>query len=119
MYSKMRIVDSPFCYLTTRGRKSGKPHRIEIWFAAHEGRLYLMAGGRDGSDWVRNLRSEPTVQVEIDGVVRAGRARVIEGEADEPLARRLLAGKYQGWREGQPLTEWAQTALPVVIELSR
>ena len=24
-----------FCYVTTTGRTTGKPHRIEIWFAAH------------------------------------------------------------------------------------
>lgn len=116
MYSKMDCVEAEFCYLTTRGRRSGKPHRIEIWFAAQQGALYLMAGGRDSADWVRNLRAEPAVQVEIDGVTRAGRARVIEGEPAEPTVRRLLAAKYQGWREGEPLSEWARTALPVAIE---
>src|SRR6476469_6092348 len=99
MYSKMRTVDSVFCYLTTRGRKSGRPHRIEIWFAAHDGMLYLMAGGRDSADWVRNLRADPAVQLEIDGVTHTGRARTVEGEPVEPLVRQLLAGKYQGWRE--------------------
>ena len=23
-----------YCYLTTTGRRSGRPHRIEIWYAA-------------------------------------------------------------------------------------
>ena len=26
-------VDDDFCYLTTRGRVTGAPHEIEIWFA--------------------------------------------------------------------------------------
>lgn len=36
-----------FAYLTTIGRSSGKPHRIQIWFAVDNGRVYLMSGGRD------------------------------------------------------------------------
>src|ERR1051325_2737939 len=35
------------CYLTTTGRTSGNPHTIEIWFALHGDRVYLLAGGGD------------------------------------------------------------------------
>jgi len=42
---------------------------------------------------------------------------MIEGEPDEMLARRLLAAKYQGWREGRLLSAWARTSLPVAIDL--
>lgn len=110
-------ADAEFCYLTTRGRRTGRPHRIEIWFAAAEGRLYMMAGGRDRSDWVRNLQAGPDVMIELNGEEHPGRARVlVEGDAEDRLARQLLAAKYQGWREGRPLSEWARTALPVAVE---
>ena len=106
------------CYLTTTGRRTGRPHRIEIWFAAPGGsRIYMLAGGRDRADWVRNVQADGAVEVEIAGTVHHGRAQTIEGEPDDPLARRLLDGKYHGWREGQPLTEWARTALPVAVDL--
>jgi hypothetical protein len=36
---------------------------------------------------------------------------------EESRVRRLLAAKYQGWREGRKLSEWAREALPVEIEL--
>ena len=49
------------------GRTSGNAHRIEIWYAAVPGTLYLMAGGGMGSDWVRNLVAEPAVTVELAG----------------------------------------------------
>ncbi len=110
--------DASVCYLTTRGRRTGRPHRIVIWFAAHNGRLYMLAGSRDGADWVRNVRADGRVEVEIAGMVQSGVARVIEGEPDDPLARRLLAAKYQGWREGAPLSDWARTALPVAVDLA-
>ena len=34
-----------YCYLTTKGRRSGSPHTIEIWFALHGDVVYLLAGG--------------------------------------------------------------------------
>ncbi|MGH2354184.1 MAG: nitroreductase family deazaflavin-dependent oxidoreductase [Chloroflexota bacterium] len=113
-----RLAGEAYCYLTTTGRRTGNPHTIEIWFAAHDGRLYLLCGSRHRSDWVRNLKRNPQVQVRIGGETRTGQAQVVDAEADpeeDALARRLLAAKYQNWREGQPLSAWARTALPVVI----
>lgn len=105
------------CYLQTTGRRSGLPRTIEIWFATDGDRIYLLSGGRDRASWVRNLRAEPRVRIRIGGATIAGRARVIEGEPREMLARRLLAAKYQGWREGQSLSGWARSSLPVEIEV--
>ena len=28
------VAADDYCYLTTTGRRSGRPHRIEIWYAA-------------------------------------------------------------------------------------
>ena len=84
-----------FCYLTTTGRVTGMPHRIEIWFAVYESTVYLMAGDRDRSDWVRNLMADPEVTLELGDRKRASRARVVEAGTDEDaLARRLLLEKY-------------------------
>jgi deazaflavin-dependent oxidoreductase (nitroreductase family) len=105
-----------YVYLTTTGRRTGRPHTIEIWYAVHDGRVYLMAGGRDRADWVRNLKREPHVQLRAGDTTYHAVARVVEDLAEDALVRRLLAAKYQGWREGAPLSEWAQTALPVAIE---
>jgi deazaflavin-dependent oxidoreductase (nitroreductase family) len=106
----------PFCYLTTRGRRSGNPHEIEIWFGVAGGRLYMLAGGRDGADWVRNIRATPAVSVRIAGETRAGRGRVVEEPAEEAVARRLLADKYDEREADGSLDEWARTALPVAVD---
>ena len=108
-----------FCYLQTTGRVTGRPHVIEIWFAAHGDSIYMLSGGRDRADWVRNLRKNPRVRVRVRDVRYEGTARVIEGEEDERLARRLLAAKYQGWSEGLPLSGWSSTALPVAVRVER
>jgi hypothetical protein len=48
-----------FCYLTTTGRVSGRPHTIEIGFARRGSTLYLLSSGGDRADWVRNLGAQP------------------------------------------------------------
>jgi deazaflavin-dependent oxidoreductase (nitroreductase family) len=111
-----RRADDSFCYLTTMGRRTGRPHTIEIWFAVDGGRLYMLSGGRNRSHWVRNLQAQPPVQVRLGQETHSGIARVVDDPAEDALARRLLAAKYQGWREGTPLSGWAQTALPVAVE---
>ena len=59
-------MESPaFCYLTTRGRVTGRPHTIEIWFVVMGESAYLMAGGRDRADWVRNLAADPAVTLRV------------------------------------------------------
>ena len=108
-------ASEPFCYLTTTGRRSGRPHTIEIWFALESGVFYLMAGGRERADWVRNLRAEPNVILRVAGTEMEAIARVVDDDREDALARRLLAGKYQGWEEGAEMSGWAQTALPVAV----
>jgi deazaflavin-dependent oxidoreductase (nitroreductase family) len=121
------LRDEPFCYLTTTGRVTGKPHRIEIWFAvdrtdptdpaARDGStIYLMAGGRERSDWVANLQRDPACRVEIGAAVFTGRARVVEGTDVERVARDLV---YEKYRRDDDLESWRESALPVAIELTR
>jgi deazaflavin-dependent oxidoreductase (nitroreductase family) len=107
------------CYLTTIGRVTGRAHEIEMWFAAEPGgrTLYVMAGGRERADWVRNLRAQPAAQVRIGATTYAGRAAIIEGRTDEQRARNLLADKYGERLPDGALSSWARESLPVAIEL--
>jgi deazaflavin-dependent oxidoreductase (nitroreductase family) len=113
-----RLADRDFAYLTTTGRKTGRDHTIEIWFALHDGRVYLLSGGGAHADWVRNIEVGADVRLRIGTRSARAKARVIRsGTPEDDLARRLLDGKYQGWREGKRLSRWARTALPVAIDL--
>jgi deazaflavin-dependent oxidoreductase (nitroreductase family) len=106
----------PFCYLTTRGRVTGRPHRIEIWFALEGSTLYLLSGGRDRSDWVKNLRKTPEVTVELGHEVFAGRARIVDDPDEDEQARALVHDKYAG-SYGGDLSRWRRSALPIAVDL--
>ncbi len=109
------LVEEDFCYLTTVGRVTGGPHEIEIWFALLGGTLYMLSGGRDRSDWVRNLQRNPGVTVRIRDERFEGRARVVADPEEDALARRLLVEKYE--RSPGSLANWRSTALPIAVDL--
>lgn len=110
------LSELDFCYVTTTGRASGRPHTIEIWFALHDGRVYMLSGGGDASDWVKNIRVNPTVGLRIGDRDMICRAHVVQDKEEDALARRLLVEKYQPRYTGD-LEEWRRTSLPVAIEL--
>ncbi|MBV9454614.1 MAG: nitroreductase family deazaflavin-dependent oxidoreductase [Rubrobacter sp.] len=103
------LAREDFCYLTTTGRATGKPHAIEIWFAFNGRTPYMLSGGRDSSDWVRNIRRRPQARVRISQVSFGGSGRVAENPEEDTLARRLLIDKYRS--ERRDLASWGRTAL--------
>ena len=106
-----------FCYVTTTGRTTGKLHRIEIWFAAapDADTIFMLSGGRDRADWVRNLVTSPRCTVDVGDARFVGYGRVIEGTDQDEVARTLVHDKYAHSGE---LASWRASALPVAIDLT-
>jgi deazaflavin-dependent oxidoreductase (nitroreductase family) len=110
------LAADDFCYLTTTGRRTGNPHTIEIWFGVDRGLVYLMGGGRERSDWVRNLMASPHVKVRIRDHEWDADARVVEPDTDEDArVRPLLRDKYAN--ADDDLAGWSRSALPVALTL--
>ena len=107
------------CHLTTTGRRTGRPHTVEIWFARSGDTLYLLAGALERADFVRNLRADPRVTVRLGRHQVPATARVLAaGTEEDGLARRLLLEKYK--RPGQDdLDDWGRTALAVAVDLDQ
>jgi deazaflavin-dependent oxidoreductase (nitroreductase family) len=105
-----------FCYVTTVGRRTGKPHTIEIWFAARNDTLYILAGGGETADWVQNVVVDPSAVVKIGDHAYRGTGRIVTEPDEATLARELIPTKYAHREDG--LEEWANTALPVAIDLN-
>jgi len=113
------LAAEPFCYLTTTGHVTGRPHTIEIWFALREHTLYMLSGNgpHARADWVRNLAKAPAVTIRIRDREFAGIARIVEDPDEDALARCLLLEKYEPTYAGD-LTDWGRTALPVAVDLA-
>jgi deazaflavin-dependent oxidoreductase (nitroreductase family) len=110
------LADESYCYLTTTGRVSGEPREIEIWFGLDGETLYMLSGGRERSDWVRNLLKTPAVTVRIADRTFEGRARKVVEPVEDARARQLLFDKYSPSYSGD-LAEWRDTALPIAVDL--
>src|SRR5207244_9616396 len=87
------LKDRSTLRITTRGRRTGKPHTVPIWFVADGTSLYL-ATLNAKRDWVRNLRKTPDVALEVGELRVRGRARVVTDPVLEGRIGDLLARKY-------------------------
>lgn len=93
---------SQFLYLTTIGWKSGKQHKIEIWFVEHNDRYYIMSELHKHTHWVQNILHNPRVSFTVNGTTRTGTARMVEKDKAPKLAAevsKLMSTKY-GWNKG-------------------
>ena len=95
-------VEPEFLYLTTTGRRTGQPRRIEIWFTRHDGRDYVIAETGHAAHWVRNLLANPRVRWQVGRRTRRGRARVLNHARDAGLRRAVQARSREkyGWGRG-------------------
>ena len=91
------LAELDVCYVDTIGRRTGRLHRIEIWFALHEGTMYLISGNGPGADWYRNLIANPDVAVDLGPERRIGTARPVDAPDERRLVGDLLGAKHAGW----------------------
>ncbi|MDQ3837029.1 MAG: nitroreductase family deazaflavin-dependent oxidoreductase [Thermoproteota archaeon] len=91
-----------FLYLTTHGWKSGKEHRIEIWFVEYNERYYIISERLEAAHWVQNIKYNPKVSFSINDIVFNGTARIVDQEKESWLAgevSKLMNTKYN-WSQG-------------------
>jgi deazaflavin-dependent oxidoreductase (nitroreductase family) len=86
--------------ITTTGRRSGLPRRIELVFHNFDGRIYISGSPRPGRTrgWIYNLAADPRLTFHLKGAVVAdlpATARIITDDAER---RAVLARVVQVWR---------------------
>jgi len=75
------------------GRKSGAQRRTPVNYAVVEGEVYCVAGFGKISDWYRNIRAHPEVEVWLPGGWWAGIAEEVADPARRmPLMRQVIIG---------------------------
>ncbi|MEM7096495.1 MAG: nitroreductase/quinone reductase family protein [Actinomycetota bacterium] len=99
--------------ITTIGRRSGEPRRIEIWYVIVDGRCFI-AGTPGRRDWMANLRNTPEFTFHLKGSLTADLAARAQEVTDLAARRTLFEADVASWYRGQtPLDELIATA-PVV-----
>jgi deazaflavin-dependent oxidoreductase (nitroreductase family) len=83
-------------HLTVRGRRSGQPRTVTIWFVV-DGDAIAVGSLRDDRNWIRNARATSEVEVEIGGRRWTGRIRNAE-PPEHARIRSAMARKYLPFR---------------------
>ena len=91
------------CDITTYGRKSGLPRRIEIWYFVVDGQIYL-SGTPGPRDWLANLQANPQMILHIKEGAQADLSAHAEIIADPTVRRQVMAAimAQNAWFREQP-----------------
>jgi deazaflavin-dependent oxidoreductase (nitroreductase family) len=94
-------VSAQYLYLTTRGRSTGFPREIEIWFTQIGEKFYVIAE-YETSNWVRNIRANSNVTVRVDADEFPATARIVSAIDNADLHHRVqeLSRQKYGWCDG-------------------
>lgn len=110
-----RLVRNDMLLLTTRGRKTGKPHRVPLLYLQRsDGAPVVIAswGGRPyHPQWYRNLEADPRATVQVRSKRWPVRARTASAEERELWWPKVLAA-YHGYRIYESNTD---RVIPVVF----
>jgi deazaflavin-dependent oxidoreductase (nitroreductase family) len=64
----------PMLVLTTRGKKTGKPRHVMIEHGFFDGKIYVVPGWGERTQWYRNIAADPHVTVQRRGETFAAEA---------------------------------------------
>jgi deazaflavin-dependent oxidoreductase (nitroreductase family) len=87
------VANHSTCRLTHRGRKSGKPYEVTIWFVVDGDAVYLETANAK-RQWVRNLTVHPEVALAIGGQTFTGSSEPVRDPAEARRVMDLVAAKY-------------------------
>ena len=111
------VTSSRLIHLTTVGRRTGRPHTVELWFAVRERKVYLSHDGEE-TDWMKNTRRNDRVSFEIGGKSFTGRAQFLKDGMDEAeIGKLVLYEKYYGKASKDVIEDWFSLSRLLVIEL--
>lgn len=101
--------------ITTIGRKSGQPRRIEIWFHNIDGQLYITGTPGRPRDWLANLQAHPEFTFHLKESTQADLPARAVPIIDEAERREVLTAILQKlgrseedvetWVAGSPLVQ--------------
>ena len=95
-------TEPQFLYLNTLGWKTGKKHKIEIWFVEQAGKYYIVSERKHKAHWVQNILVNPQILFSVGNASFRGTARIVDQEKEFSLAAQIstLMNEKYGWSNG-------------------
>jgi len=103
--------------ITTIGRRSGEPRRIEIVFHSFDGRLYIsgMPSPRTRA-WLHNLRANPRLTFHLKQLIQADLPATAREITDPAERHEVLAKVAKVWRRDPEQMERFSPLVEVTID---
>ncbi len=86
--------------ITTTGRQSGRPRRLEIWFLNVDDRIYI-TGTPGARDWYANLLADPTLTFHLKESIQADLAATASPVTDGATRRAVFEHDSAAWYRSQ------------------
>lgn len=97
---KIALAQDELIDITTIGRQSGEPRRIEIWFRRVDGRFYIT--GTPGSrDWYANMLTNPRFIFHLKQTTTADLPATAHPITAKAQRRRILSDPVMRWYHNQ------------------
>ena len=95
--------------ITTTGRRTGEPRRIEITFHSFDGRVYISGmPSQRTRGWLHNLRADPRFTFHLKALLKADLPATAREITDEAERRAVLAKVARVWnREPEPMVRFS------------
>ena len=106
----------PVLELTTRGRKSGRPHSVMLTSPVQQGATLVVVASRGGDDrspaWLLNLQDDPEVEVAFKGAAKQRMRARIATPAERARLWPLVVADHQNYAAYQAKTS---RQIPLVL----
>lgn len=109
------LREEKFAYLTTVGRRTGRPHTVQLWFAFADGSIFLSHEGKY-TDWMKNIVQGSRVSARIGRLTLKADATILKEGKRQELGKASLYGKYYGPAPKSTIDDWFE--LSTLIELT-
>jgi len=83
--------------ITTTGRRSGQPRRIELVFHAIDGSVYLSGMPGRQRSWLKNMRTNPRITFHLKGSVQADLPATVRELTEPGERRRIMERVASNW----------------------
>jgi deazaflavin-dependent oxidoreductase (nitroreductase family) len=111
--ARAELADDPTVDITTTGRHSGVPRRIEIWMLDVDGRFFI-TGTPGRRDWLANLRADHSLVVHLKRRAHLDLAARATPVADDHTRRAVLEHLSATWYRSQESLDVLLATAPMV-----